>query len=534
MTGRTSPPTSNPTRAVESAAAASQQLAQRRRFVFFCTLGGLLLYALTCAPGVVWQDSGIFQYRVWRWDLEGVIGLPLAHPWYIILARLFAYLPLGEFAYRVNLFSALCGALALGFMADLLLSLTRNRFAATCGVILLGVSHTFWTHSVIAEVYTLYAVGLAAELWLIERFFSRRQFGWLLAAALVNGLNLSNHLMAILHWPAYAGVILWALRARRLAALQVLMLLAAVFVGSTPYLYLIIRRLLHGQGLAEALKEALVGPPHRAEVVLTHAFPFARQTIRAAQYFLLNFPTPLLLLAPVGLWAALRDASQRWFALIGSAVFVVGFVFAYRYLVPDQYVFYFPCYILMAMFTALGVAKGLQHPGGARLRWVCVVAAAFPALVYEAAPPILRAGNINFGVSRELPYRDSYVYFLRPRKNGDDGAGRFLRESLAQAAPDGAVMADSTILNPLVYVRDVEGVHPGVAIGVPANVSPLPPVVIATAEQWRPFVERGRAFALTEAKFMSRWVGETYDFEPAGSIYILREKRATPTNPEIP
>lgn len=505
-----------------------------RIFIIAVCLGGLILYGLTCAPGVVWQDSGIFQYRVWRGDLEGVIGLPLAHPWYILLARLFAFLPLGEFAYRVNLFSAVCGAMTLALAAHLLRSLTGQYTAAICGVILLGISHTFWTHSVVAEVYTLYALCLLAELCLVERFLSARRFGWLLAAALVNGLNLSNHLMAILHWPAYLGLMIWAIRTKRLTLEQFFMLPAAVLLGSAPYLWLICRRLYAGTALFETLREALVGPPHRADIVLTHSFPFARQTIRAAQYFLLNFPTPLLLLAPVGLWAAWRCATQRWFALVGGAMFAVAFVFAYRYLVPDQYVFYFPCYILTACFAAIGIARFRGLTSGTGRRWTCIALAALPALTYEIAPPLLRARKINFGVSRELPYRDTYAYFLRPRKNGDDGAGRFLREALEQAAPDGAVMADSTILNPLVYVRDVEGVHPGVAIGVPANVSPLPPVVPATPEDWRPFVERGKAFALTEARFMSRWVGENYDFEPVGKIYLLREKRASPPEHDTP
>ena len=85
------------------------------RWVAGSVLMGLGLYVLTCAPGVLWQDSSIFQLRVYYGDLRGTLGLPLAHPLYIMLAKVFSLLPFGEYAYRVNLFSGVCGAAPLGF-----------------------------------------------------------------------------------------------------------------------------------------------------------------------------------------------------------------------------------------------------------------------------------------------------------------------------------------------------------------------------------------------------------------------------------
>ena len=65
------------------------------------------LYVGTGAPGTLWQDSGMIQYRVWHNDIEGKLGLALAHPLFYILAIGAKYIPLGEFAHRVNLVSAL-------------------------------------------------------------------------------------------------------------------------------------------------------------------------------------------------------------------------------------------------------------------------------------------------------------------------------------------------------------------------------------------------------------------------------------------
>ncbi len=494
-----------------------------RRNVLFISLGGLGLYALTCAPGVLWQDSGMFQYRVRYGDVPGIQGLPLAHPLYILLARAFAYIPLGSFAYRVNLFSVVCAAVALGVAADLLWSLTRNRVAVACGALTLAVSHTFWMHAVIAEVYALYSLGLLVELWLIERFIARRSAYWLILALLVNGLNLSNHLLAILHWPMYAGLAIWAIRAGRLLPRSIPVLFVALLAGSSPYLWLIGSRLAAGQPFAEVMKEALVGPPQRAKLVLTHSFPFIKQVKNAFFYFTMNFPTPLALCAPIGAWAAWKQSTTQWFALVGGSLFVVGFAFAFRYLVPDQFVFYMPCYVLFAIFTGLGVAKL-----GRVTIWrpvVCVVLAALPAAVYEIAPGVLRSLNVAIGPSREITYRDRYAYFILPRKNGYTGAGRFAREALEAVMPDGLLYSDSTINNAVIYVRDVEGVGPGVTLAGAADIRPAEPTVQANADALEPFVRREAAFATTAAKeYLPKWFKERYEVEPHGLVHRIVEK----------
>ncbi len=177
------------------------------------TVVGFALYYATCMRGVVWQDSSAFQYRVWRMDLKGELGLALAHPLYILLAKGMALLPLGPIAFRVNLFSSVAAALALGLCARLLWELSGCVLAAVVGSIVLGVSHTFWTHAVIAEMYDLYALCLLIELSLVQKLFATRQAKWFIAAFFAWGLTLSVHDLALLHAPAYAGLIVWALRA---------------------------------------------------------------------------------------------------------------------------------------------------------------------------------------------------------------------------------------------------------------------------------------------------------------------------------
>jgi hypothetical protein len=62
--------------------------------VFLIVFAG---YVLTCAPGALWQDSGMFHYRISQQDLEGKMGLALAHPLYILIGIAAKYVPIGEF-----------------------------------------------------------------------------------------------------------------------------------------------------------------------------------------------------------------------------------------------------------------------------------------------------------------------------------------------------------------------------------------------------------------------------------------------------
>ena len=91
------------------------------RNYFFVFLAASALYVFTCAPGAVWQDAGVIQYRVWHNDIQGKYGLALSHPLFYLIAILFKHIPLGEFTYRINCLSALISALAVANLYLLLL-----------------------------------------------------------------------------------------------------------------------------------------------------------------------------------------------------------------------------------------------------------------------------------------------------------------------------------------------------------------------------------------------------------------------------
>ena len=60
------------------------------------------LYIRTLAPSLLYGDSAEFQTTAYTLG----IGHPTGYPIYMLIAKLFTFLPVGEIAYRVNLFSA--------------------------------------------------------------------------------------------------------------------------------------------------------------------------------------------------------------------------------------------------------------------------------------------------------------------------------------------------------------------------------------------------------------------------------------------
>ena len=70
--------------------------------------------------------------------------------------------PFGEYAWRINLFSGFLASLTLYFVVLTGIRLTGSRLASIIGAGALAVSFEFWQQSVIAEVYTLNALGFIA------------------------------------------------------------------------------------------------------------------------------------------------------------------------------------------------------------------------------------------------------------------------------------------------------------------------------------------------------------------------------------
>jgi len=124
----------------------------------------LYLYLQTLAPSVVTLFDDSLEFPLVARRLA--IAHPTGYPLYTLLAALLARGPGGNVAWLVNLLSAVAAALTVALVYGVARQLTRRRLPAFLGAAALAASPVFWSQAVIAEVYTLAGVFIAAVLWL--------------------------------------------------------------------------------------------------------------------------------------------------------------------------------------------------------------------------------------------------------------------------------------------------------------------------------------------------------------------------------
>jgi len=148
------------------------------------------IYIYTLAPSVVGGDSPEFVGAI------HVLGVPhpTGYPLYMLLGKAFELLvPVGGIAYRINLFSAVCGAAMVALLSLLVLRVTGSRLAAMVAGIVGGLNGSAWSQAVMAEVYTLH--GVLVMVVLLALFNWERQRTWRAVAwlALATGFGLAHH-----------------------------------------------------------------------------------------------------------------------------------------------------------------------------------------------------------------------------------------------------------------------------------------------------------------------------------------------------
>jgi hypothetical protein len=479
----------------------------------------LALYGLSAAPGALWQDSGWAQVRTLLYDFHGDLGLALAHPLYYAFTTLFQFLPVGDSAYRTTLVSVAFGAVTVANLYLLLRLVTGRMFGAAIGATALAVAHTFWQHCAVAEVYTLTTALMSAELLCLQRFAETRRGGWLVALFALNGLGLSNHLVAILSLPVYGTLLLWAVFTSAVRWRVFLLSGVAWFAGAAIYLGMVIEELLR-RSAGEVVNEALFGEVFEGYVLNTDVS--ASLLVKCVMYLGLNFPTPLAFAALVGLWKLGRPRGV--FPTCFLALLAIHFLWACRYDVPDQYVFFLPSILFIAALIGLGAGE-VARRWGTRARPFIVAAALLPAPVYAALPFIARPLKLLPEIGRKMPYRDNYDFFIHPWKTGYRGPEQFAEE-LVQALPDDSLLiADATAVRPVHYFQLTGQWNRRVEVWRPAdapNTTPPP-----TPETVAAFLSQGGVFVVSPVRaYCPDWILDAYAFEPFGSVYRVSGRRS--------
>lgn len=338
-------------------------------------LASFMLYLRTLAPSLLYGDSAEFQTIAYTLG----IGHPTGYPVYILLAKLFTFIPVSEVAYRVNLFSAFCAALTVALIYLIIRKLGASILPALYGALTLALFPMFWKYASVAEIYAPASACLAFILFAILHWKETNNPRWLFAAGFMGGLSLGIHTTVALTAPAIL-------------------------------IYLLISPLPAGEGLGVRVKPALFGAALGIAIFLS-SFLFLDSLNSPAGYYntvvtpslstwemtsadfsspferfaFLYFPPQFkgqlfavssdesttrlidfgvnvswnLLFALIGfisLFVPRKDSPSRWReAVLLSLALIVLLAFAVTYNVYDFYVYYIPAVLVLSIFIGLGV-----------------------------------------------------------------------------------------------------------------------------------------------------------------------------------
>jgi hypothetical protein len=324
------------------------------------TLFVFVLYLRTLAPTILPYDSPelldvpMLQMQVC------VLGMthPTGYPSYLMLSHLFTYVPFGDCAYRASLASAVYAALAVSavFAAGYLLS--RRVVAAAAAALAFGLGVTLWSQAVIAEVYTLNALFVALTLLTLLLWRERRKDRYLLLAAFLVGLSMTDHLTSGLLLPAsllFVALVDW----RKLVDVRLLLKGAGLFlVGLTPYLYLPIRSAMDPLFKAnnptnfERFWYVVSGGNLRGGFFAFGPAELPDRLVFYLGHLLDNFHWGLLAAGMVG-FVALILWDRAAAALLGFLF--LGWLFhAIENDIPDIQLYFIPTYLVLSLAMAVG------------------------------------------------------------------------------------------------------------------------------------------------------------------------------------
>ena len=122
------------------------------------------LFLVTLRPDVGGtEDSPKFQFLG---QVLGTAHTP-GYPFYTIATYLFTRVPLGTLAYRVNLFSAVCGVVSCVLIFLMARRLGVSRSMAAVASLAAATGFPVWSNAITAEVYTLSALMSAWTVYLL-------------------------------------------------------------------------------------------------------------------------------------------------------------------------------------------------------------------------------------------------------------------------------------------------------------------------------------------------------------------------------
>ncbi|MEW6606331.1 MAG: DUF2723 domain-containing protein [bacterium] len=314
-------------------------------FIFFFTFG---VYLRTLTPGVGLDDSGELVTCAYLLSIAHAPGYPL----YLLIGKVFTFLPFGEIAFRLNLMSALFSALSCSLIFLIIFFITRSRFSGLMSSFCFGFSYTCWTLSIKAEVYTLniFLLSLLIVIFLIWRQGKKTLLLYLFF--FIYGLSPGNHLTIILFLPIFFYFIIKE-RVRQLGKF-----ILPFFLGLSIYLYIPIRSfddiIVVNWSKVTTFNDFFnyISGSHFKKLLFCS--PVFEVTKNLWHYFLLLITQFPAFAFSFGIIGFLKSFNKN-FTLLISLMWLFLVIFCINYDIGDIWSLYLPTYLFFSLFIGMGI-----------------------------------------------------------------------------------------------------------------------------------------------------------------------------------
>ncbi len=463
-----------------------RNLSQRMGFALAVLLP-LAVYLPDLSPYVGRADT--FEFQVVAPHLG--IAHPSGYPLYILVGKLFSLLPFGTPAWRVNLSSAVCAALASGMlflaisewrMANHELRITShelritnyespisNFFQSLLAALILAFSPTLWSRAIEAEVYALNALLTATGLWLAVRWAVGKMhphravplFGLLTGVAMASHVTLG----------ALAFLALPLLLTRPRPAWRTLLLAAALGVlGLTLYAYIPLRWPAVNNGATMSLAHFLRFVTNADSGGALRPLAFIHDPARwllVLRLLRMQVGWVGLALATVGLFQLWR---RKWPLALGMLMAFgawVWFNLSFYVADPDYSAFLIPAHVLLIFWVGMAnqrisesANQQISKSANLRIGESANSQSLIPNPQSLITPHVLRFtfyAVLTLLLLSRLWTTGPTLDTLSVGRNDEAWARYVLRQPLAEGA---AILADSEKFPPLYYLQQVEGLRP--------------------------------------------------------------------------
>lgn len=366
--------------------------------ILFC--GALVLYSITLLPG---NDAASDTMKYHFIGRELGLSHPPGSPLYLMINWLVSQIPFGEQAWRINFFSAVCGALSVTFLYRLTRYLSLSRLGGATAAVLLGIAEVFWKQSVIAEIYPLFMTVLLASLYFLARWRETDRLRDYALACAFFGLSFGVHHMTAYFVPGFALFVFQG-RGRMLRSPATLWVtIGGALLGMSTYLYYAIRPFFGPRFVEVRFQNPgdyfnfITGGYFRDNMfAYKPAEMFSERLPWLLREFLENLGPIALVLGIIGLVLIFRRRPR--FGVMLAIAGALSSIFAMGYKVGDSQIFLLPA--LMTLTLGAGYCVGRLHylpnlkPGLSKLPAVAMLVL-FAILIADTRGHFVRSWSEN-------------------------------------------------------------------------------------------------------------------------------------------